>query len=131
MNCRFAAADIRVTPGVSTGVNTNPPPPELRPVAAELVFCQRYYNVIPFAVNGGQTYAGQQLSAGSYTYPTMRAVPTVNINGTALGGAMNGYPVIGAGGPTTSEFSLETTGFSALSTNGSAYGTVTLSGAEL
>lgn len=41
--CEITAADIRVTPGVSTGVNTSPPPPELRPVIAELASCQRYY----------------------------------------------------------------------------------------
>ncbi len=35
--------DIRVTPGVTTGLNSNPPPPELRPIASEVVFCQRYF----------------------------------------------------------------------------------------
>lgn len=35
--------DIRVTPGVATGLNNNPPPPELRPIASELGFCQRYF----------------------------------------------------------------------------------------
>ena len=30
--CWITAADIRVTPGVATGVNANPPPPELRPI---------------------------------------------------------------------------------------------------
>jgi hypothetical protein len=39
----ITACDIRVTPAVATGLNANPPPPELRPVAAELAFCQRYY----------------------------------------------------------------------------------------
>lgn len=41
--CIITAADIRVTPGVATGINSNPPPPELRPIAAELAFCQRYF----------------------------------------------------------------------------------------
>jgi hypothetical protein len=35
--------DIRATPNVSTGINSNPPPPELRPIATELAFCQRYF----------------------------------------------------------------------------------------
>jgi hypothetical protein len=35
--------DIRATPGMTTGLNSNPPPPELRPVHAETAFCQRYY----------------------------------------------------------------------------------------
>lgn len=34
--------DVRVTPGVVTGLST-PTIPELRPVYAELVYCQRYY----------------------------------------------------------------------------------------
>jgi hypothetical protein len=34
--------DIRSTPGVATGINNTPPPPELRPVSIELAFCQRY-----------------------------------------------------------------------------------------
>jgi hypothetical protein len=41
--CVFGAPDIRLTPGVTTGVNSNPPLPELRPVQTELAFCQRYY----------------------------------------------------------------------------------------
>jgi hypothetical protein len=35
--------DIRVTPGVATGLNSAPPTPELRPIWTELAFCQRYY----------------------------------------------------------------------------------------
>lgn len=37
-----AELDVRVTPGVSTGLNASPPPPELRPIWSELGFCQRY-----------------------------------------------------------------------------------------
>lgn len=37
-------ADIRATPGVATGLNASPPTPELRPIAPELAFCQRYFN---------------------------------------------------------------------------------------
>ena len=36
--------DIRVTPGAPTGLNSNPPPPELRPIGMELAFCQRYFS---------------------------------------------------------------------------------------
>lgn len=35
-------ADIRVTPGVSTGLNSSPPAPEIRPITSELPACQRY-----------------------------------------------------------------------------------------
>jgi hypothetical protein len=79
--CWMTAADIRVTPAVSTGVNTNPPPPELRPVHAELAFCERYLFVAPtgwiyifVGVNSGtaQAYASQTTA-----FPvTMRIVPT-------------------------------------------------------
>ena len=36
--------DIRVTPGATaSATNSSPPPPELRPILAELAFCQRYF----------------------------------------------------------------------------------------
>ena len=40
---QLAELDVRVTPGVATGLTSNPPPPELRPIFAELPFCQRYF----------------------------------------------------------------------------------------
>lgn len=40
---QITALDVRATPGVATGLNSNPPPPELRPVHSELAFCQRYF----------------------------------------------------------------------------------------
>jgi Major tropism determinant N-terminal domain len=41
---QITECDIRVTPGATAGAtNSNPPPVELRPVAAELAFCQRYF----------------------------------------------------------------------------------------
>ncbi len=42
-NVFIGRADIRATPGVATGLNSTPPVPEVRPIAAELAFCQRYY----------------------------------------------------------------------------------------
>jgi hypothetical protein len=41
-NSYVAAADLRATPGAALGLNANPPPPELRPIHSELLFCQRY-----------------------------------------------------------------------------------------
>ena len=38
----ISQADIRVTAGLSTGLNNSPPTPELRPISAEMPFCQRY-----------------------------------------------------------------------------------------
>lgn len=40
---QITECDIRVTPGAAAGLNANPPTPELRPVAVEFAFCQRYY----------------------------------------------------------------------------------------
>jgi hypothetical protein len=36
-------ADIRATPGVTTGQNNTPPPVDIRPIAIEMPFNQRYY----------------------------------------------------------------------------------------
>lgn len=81
-------ADIRATPGVATGLNANPPSPEMREVQAELAFCQRYVQKsYPQGVSpgtnqgaGGQTLAVSAPSSGAMTWPlsvTMRAAPTV------------------------------------------------------
>jgi len=80
--------DIRVTPGAATGLNSNPPPPELRPVATELGFCQRYYvntanigttgNVAGFAYTGG---SGSGRLTPSIQFPVfMRAAPSVTFS---------------------------------------------------
>src|SRR6185312_11686605 len=42
-NVYLTAADIRVTPGIATGLNSNPPPPELRPIGIEIPFNLRYF----------------------------------------------------------------------------------------
>lgn len=43
---QIAECDIRVTNGFSLGLNANPPAIELRPMATELLYCQRYYQVV-------------------------------------------------------------------------------------
>jgi hypothetical protein len=84
---QLAELDIRDTPGVPTGLNSNPPPPELRPIATELAFCQRYYYR-----RGAQSSSDPlaQMHAASSTavigkvldFPVeMRASPTINISG--------------------------------------------------
>ena len=50
-----AEADLHVTPGLTTGLNSSPPSPEFRPIANELLLCQRYYYAMP---------------SGSYMYPS-------------------------------------------------------------
>ncbi len=48
-NVKVADMDIRVTSGVAVGLNSNPPPPELRPIETELRFCQRYYEISTYS----------------------------------------------------------------------------------
>jgi hypothetical protein len=68
--------DIRVTPGAATGLNSNPPPPELRPVATELPFCERYYrNANFFSI--GTVSTSSTVDFPVEFIPPMRASPTV------------------------------------------------------
>jgi hypothetical protein len=97
---QITECDIRVTPGLSTGLCSNPPPPELRPVGMELAFCQRYYaqSYGSGAAPGTSGMIGVVASnlpssiANAYFYDTvvfpvmMRATPTINLysfNGAA------------------------------------------------
>jgi hypothetical protein len=57
----IAELDIRVTPGAAAGLNSNPPPPELRPIGIELPFCSRYLQT---SYNLG-TAPGTAVGAGS------------------------------------------------------------------
>ena len=62
---QITECDVRATPGVPTGPNSNPPPPELRPIAVELPFCQRYfYSTYGNGVAAG-TATGIGISGGS------------------------------------------------------------------
>ena len=79
--CYITAADIRVTPNVATGVNANPPPPELRPIQTELAECQRYYYQ---SLSGVADSATQPSGVSSLQFiepfpQTMRATPSVTI----------------------------------------------------
>lgn len=40
---QITECDLRVTPGVPSGINYAPPEPQFRPIHEELLFCQRYY----------------------------------------------------------------------------------------
>ena len=82
-------ADVRVTLGVATGLNSNPPSPEQRPVAAELPANTRYFQtsygngVAPGTVttNGQLSYYNSGGSAVTQVFIStqlqMRAAPTV------------------------------------------------------
>lgn len=61
--CEITAVDIRVTPNVTTGINATPPPPELRPIALEMLLCQRYFETT-YAQNtapGSATTSGAEI----------------------------------------------------------------------
>jgi hypothetical protein len=76
--------DIRATPGVTIGLNSAPPPPELRPVTFETAFCQRYYQVSPPLSIAWQ--ASGIAAFGSWSYAVqMRAAATLSLlNGSAV-----------------------------------------------
>lgn len=70
--------DLRVTPSAPTGLQSNPPAPELRPAAIEQILCQRYYQLlegVPAAVN-----ATTQINAYCPLPVVMRANPTVTVS---------------------------------------------------
>lgn len=83
-------ADIRATPGLSTGLNSNPPPIELRPNWIESHFCRRYYQtsydngVAPgTATHNGMVSSGinNNTAAGIVFVPfpvAMRAAPALS-----------------------------------------------------
>jgi hypothetical protein len=83
-----AEVDVRAAPGVSTGLNSNPPPPEMRFVSAELALCQRYFaadfsngvtpaNAMQLSERSGLAYAAGNV-AGYLKFPaSMRASPNL------------------------------------------------------
>ena len=91
---RLAAVDIRATPGWPIGLCTNPPPPELRPIAMELALCQRYYFSRQMYTTGyaGSTAAGGVLSDGTAFPMTMRAAPTIALSNLSYGNASSVNP---------------------------------------
>jgi hypothetical protein len=84
--CWIATPEIRVTPGVATGINSNPPPPELRPIAHELVFCQRYLEVISAQNGGFAAFGAAQVGATTRALLALtwkvqkRVAPTVTLS---------------------------------------------------
>jgi hypothetical protein len=136
-NVFIGRADIRATPGVATGLNSTPPVPEVRPIAAELAFCQRYYETsygngiapgtathagIPVAVYGafGVRFSVPKRAAPSISYwdGVGNASKVSQLSSTVNSWTDNITPS-GAGGFNTPG----TTGFSVyLSSLGNVYG---------
>jgi len=99
----IAEADLRATPGVATGLNANPPPPELRPIAIELAFCRRYFQRRQPGIASAQlsTSGGATSVNAAATFfqlePMMRATPTFTSGGNLQ---IWGIQSSGAGGAT-------------------------------
>lgn len=75
-NIAITDSDFRITPGLSTGLNNNPPPIELRPIGIELAYCQRYYSTGEDFFNGNVGNATGYFATEHFVV-RMRAVPTV------------------------------------------------------
>jgi hypothetical protein len=60
-------ADIRVTPGVTTGLNSTPPSPEMRPTAIEIAICRQFFRASYTNAPGGSVLAG---GAIAYNVPS-------------------------------------------------------------
>jgi len=77
---QICEADIRATPGITVGLNSAPPVPEMRPVGIEFVLCQRYYQQTTSAVANHGYASGwcfnSTVAFGYLQFPTMRATPT-------------------------------------------------------
>jgi Major tropism determinant N-terminal domain len=94
---QITECDIRVTPGAAAGLNADPPPPELRPIATELGFCQRYFTAwsstaanSPFA--SGFVDTSTSALFGLFFPVSMRAAPSFMFS------ASNTFQVRPAGG---------------------------------
>lgn len=105
---QITECDIRVTNGVPTGLNANPPPPELRLVGPELLLCQRYYwrNATGLVFGSYAFGASSSSTSASFfvQYPTaMRVAPTLTQSNTAVtvnfgaANAATGFGTIQAG----------------------------------
>ncbi len=119
--------DIRVTPGLSTGLCSNPPPPELRPMWMELAFCQRYFEtsygnaIAPGTVNSNgaeQFYiAFPTISASAagakapFKVNKMTGAPTITLYSPGTGAAGKIYDFGHSTDVTGSAGAIGSTGF--------------------
>jgi hypothetical protein len=88
--------DIRVTPGVATGLNSSPPTPEFPPIALELVRNQRYFN----------TSYGNGVKPGTAT--NVGSLSSVALNSTNFYSSYIQFPVQMRASPTMTYYSSNT-----------------------
>ena len=88
--------DIRATPGAATNAaNNNPPPPEVRPIGAEMPFCQRYYQATTtraLSVMGG-VISSDVYGTSIVLSPPMRTAPTLCVHRRGHGPKLPGPPI--------------------------------------
>jgi hypothetical protein len=78
------SADLRATPGLAVGLQANPPPPELRPIHEETIFCQRYYQRHGYLY--GFAPSATQIAVNWTPLVLMRINPTVTLLTTTPAG---------------------------------------------
>jgi hypothetical protein len=117
---RLSEVDLRATPGLVAGLNSNPPSPEFRSDWIEYLSATHYYWALGSpALTDGYAYAGgSQITPDTYFFPCgfMFATPTVaytvsstsNVSSAQViaASALSGYPLITgtAAGPMTAQF---------------------------
>jgi hypothetical protein len=116
---QITECDVRVTPGASTGLNSSPPPPELRPIAMELAVCQRY-----LAAYNAQSGSTQSMSIG-FNYSTTAGVTILPFTVSTR------VPVTGAIVSSVSHFQWEVPGIAAGSPSSLIFANATLASARL
>jgi len=118
-------ADIRSTPGVTVGLNSNPPVMEYRPIWAEMPFCGAYYEtsygngVAPGTATQAGMVCGHSVATNiTYKYPkrTSSSIAIYDAAGASGKCALfNSSGILGSNGnsPVTFPMTAGTTGFSA------------------
>jgi collagen triple helix repeat protein len=76
-------ADCRATPGVAIGLNSNPPPVEIRLYPTELAICQRYYQINLGIIHFGYAAAAHTAIVSNNLLQQMRANPTLTTTTTS------------------------------------------------
>jgi hypothetical protein len=132
---QITECDVRATPGLTVGLNSAPPAPELRPYPVELAFCQRY---LPAWLNLASGFAsGLCLGTGQLTFAlalpvTARVAPSnivvsaaANFKALTAGGALNPFTSMSLNAAQLNMIQLNGTGSSGLVAGncGFVYGT--------
>lgn len=77
---QISELDIRATPGITTGTNSNPPVPEFRSIAIEYPISLRYARRLTDQMNSGGNTATTSIANGRFAFPVpLRTAPTSSI----------------------------------------------------